>query len=556
VSSTKQVIGVSKKSSVDQVTELQKKLFEREALIDELQWALEEARADSKARSELLMSMGHELRSPLNGIMGMTNLVLETELSTAQRRHLEMASSSAERLLDVVNDIVDFCLLEGGKLELSREDFELGDVLDCDFYLMKWSARQKNIDFFYQIDDDVPGRLNGDPDRLVQVVSSLVDNAIKYTEQGSVTLLINYLGEDKQGRPLVKFSVTDTGIGLSEDQQRAIGEHLRRDYAAHPSTLWGGGLGLSVAAQMVHLAEGEIGMESSPGNGATFWFTWPFAHGAAAPSQSAAANAEESPVAAPFRFDENRVLLAEDEPISRILIETLLAQSGLQVTAVDNGRQAVEEAASGSYQAILMDVEMPIMDGLEATRKIREQERNHGGHLPIIALTAHAMPGDREICLQAGMDDYLTKPVAKEQLYDMLTHYLTSTVLVVDSDPQSRQRLVEFLVESGWRVSLAETPRSAMYEASLGHFDLVLLDMREEMGDLSETPRLIRQLEQYSGRRSLILGLGSNIAGEARLFTYRKSGVDDFIKYPPDFDELRTRIEVHQAGAHTHLGSG
>jgi CheY-like chemotaxis protein len=306
---------------------------------------------------------------------------------------------------------------------------------------------------------------------------------------------------------------------------------------------------------MVHLAEGEIGLESSPGNGATFWFTWPFAHAAAASPESAE-KVEDSAAAASFRFDENRVLLAEDEPISRILIETLLEQSGLQVTAVDSGRLAVEEAASGAYQAVLMDVEMPIMDGLEATRKIREHERSHGGHLPIIALTAHAMPGDRELCLQAGMDDYLTKPVAKEELYDVLTHYLTSTVLVVDSDPQSRQRLVEFLVESGWRVSLAETPRSAMYEASLGHFDLVLLDMREEMGDLSETPRLIRQLEQYSGRRSLILGLGSNLASEARLFTYRKSGVDDFIKYPPDFDELRTRIEAHQAGPDTHPSSG
>jgi signal transduction histidine kinase/CheY-like chemotaxis protein len=556
VSSTKQVNGVAKKSGVDQLAKLEKKLVEREAYIDELKRTVDEARAGGRAKSELLMSMGHEFRNPLNGIMGMTNLVLETELSATQRQHLEMASSSAERLLEVVNDLVDFCLLESGKLELAREDFDLGEALDCDFYLMKWSAIQKNIDFTYQIDDDVPGRLNGDPDRLVQVVSSLVDNAIKYTEQGSVSLLLSYLGTDGQGRALLKFSVTDTGIGLTENQQRAIGERLSQSQAPPPSTFWGGGLGLSVAAQIVHLAEGEIGLESRPGDGTTFWFTWPFAHAADAAVESVGSEQQKSPAAALFRFDEKRVLLAEDEPIGRILIETLLDQAGLQVTAVDNGRLAAEEAASGAYQAVLMDVEMPIMDGLEATRKIRQYERSRGGHVPIIALTAHAMPGDREICLQAGMDDYLTKPVAKEKLYDMLTRYLTSTVLVVDSDPQSRRHLVEFLVESGWRVSLAETPRSAMYEASLGHFDLVLLDMREEMGDLSETPRLIRQLEQYSGRRSLILGLGSNIASEARLFTYRKSGVDEFLRHPLDFDDLRTRIEEHQAVLHTRLVSG
>ncbi len=514
---------------------------------EKLRDTLERVEKESRTKSEFLMSMGHEIRTPMNGIMGMTNLVLETDLSSEQRRHLEMVNASAERLLEVVNDILDYTLIESGSLKLNLEDFNLLESLDCDLYLMKLSARQKNIDLRYRLGRDVPEYLNSDADRLVQVIVNLVNNAIKFTEEGSVTVNIERLGPDSDGGGTLKFSVVDTGIGITPEKQKIISETFHQTYSSYSPKYWGGGLGLTISAQLVRLAGGEIGLESSPGQGATFWFTWKYKQPSGEhplPAKTSAATvAAEQGQGINFMLDGASVLLAEDEPISRILIETLLEQAGLQIEAVEDGKQAVEKALSGKYQAVLMDVQMPVMDGLEATREIRDHERLNGGHLPVIALTAHAMHGDREKCLQAGMDDYLTKPLGKTELFDTLTRYLTSTALVVDGDPGSQQMVVEYLIESGWRVTIAETGRSAMYEASLSPFDLIILDTAMVQGDGVETAKIIRRLEEYSGRRALILGIESGAVDDELERKYKESGVDSFIKRPIDVEELKKQVE-------------
>jgi signal transduction histidine kinase/DNA-binding response OmpR family regulator len=514
---------------------------------DKLRLSLKQVEKDSKTKSEFLTSMGHEIRTPMNGIMGMTNLVLETDLTSDQRRHLEMVNSSAELLLDVVNDILDYTLIESGSLKLNLEDFNLSESLDCDLYLMKLSARQKNIDLEYQLGHDVPEYLNSDADRLVQVIMNLVNNAVKFTEEGTITVNVERLDPDKDGMETLKFSVTDTGIGIPPEKQKIISDTFNQTYTSYSRKFWGGGLGLTISAQLVHLAGGEIGLESSPGQGATFWFTWKYTQPTgelSVPKQTNTATiAVDQSQGTNFMLNGAKVLLAEDEPISRILIETLLEQAGLQIDVVENGKQAVEKALNGDYQAILMDVQMPVMDGLEATREIRNHERQHGGHLPVVALTAHAMHGDREKCLQAGMDDYLTKPLGKSELFDALTRYLTNTALVVDGDPGSQQMVVEFLIESGWRVTIAETGRSAMYEASLSPFDLILLDTAMAQGDGVETAKIIRRLEEYSGRQALILGIESSDAGDELEQKYRESGVNSFIKRPIDISKLKKYIE-------------
>jgi len=515
---------------------------------DKLRLSLKQMEKDSRTKSEFLTSMGHEIRTPMNGIMGMTNLVLETDLTSDQRRHLEMVNSSAERLLDVVNDILDYTLIESGRLKLNLEDFNLSESLDCDLYLMKLSARQKNIDLEYRLGHDVPEYLNSDADRLVQVIMNLVNNAVKFTEEGTITVNVERLDPDKDDMETLKFSVTDTGIGIPPEKQKIITDTFNQTYTSYSRKFWGGGLGLTISAQLVHLAGGEIGLESSPGQGATFWFTWKYTLPSgklSAPKQtsSTATIAADQSQGTNFMLNGANVLLAEDEPISRILIETLLEQAGLQIDVVENGKQAVEKAVNGDYQAILMDVQMPVMDGLEATREIRNHERQHGGHLPVVALTAHAMHGDREKCLQAGMDDYLTKPLGKSELFDVLTRYLTNTALVVDGDPGSQQMVVEFLIESGWRVTIAETGRSAMYEASLSPFDLIILDTAMAQGDGVETAQIIRRLEEYSGRQALILGIESSDAGDELEKKYRESGVNSFIKRPIDIKELKKYID-------------
>jgi signal transduction histidine kinase/DNA-binding response OmpR family regulator len=514
---------------------------------DKLRLSLKQVEKDSKTKSEFLTSMGHEIRTPMNGIMGMTNLVLETDLTSDQRRHLEMVNSSAELLLDVVNDILDYTLIESGSLKLNLEDFNLSESLDCDLYLMKLSARQKNIDLEYQLGHDVPEYLNSDADRLVQVIINLVNNAVKFTEEGTITVNVERLAPGKDGMETLKFSVTDTGIGIPPEKQKIISDTFNQTYTSYSRKFWGGGLGLTISAQLVHLAGGEIGLESSPGQGATFWFTWKYTQPTgelSVPKQTNTATiAVDQSQGTNFMLNGAKVLLAEDEPISRILIETLLEQAGLQIDVVENGKQAVEKALNGDYQAILMDVQMPVMDGLEATREIRNHERQHGGHLPVVALTAHAMHGDREKCLQAGMDDYLTKPLGKSELFDALTRYLTNTALVVDGDPGSQQMVVEFLIESGWRVTIAETGRSAMYEASLSPFDLILLDTAMAQGDGVETAKIIRRLEEYSGRQALILGIESSDAGDELEQKYRESGVNSFIKRPIDISKLKKYIE-------------
>ncbi len=524
------------------IEELEKQVSGTKRQLASLQKRLASAEKESRTKSEFLMSMGHDIRTPMNGIMGMTNLVLESDLTEEQRRHLEMVSASADQLLDVVNDILDFCRIESGVLKFKNEDFTLSDSLDCDLYLMTLAARQKNIDLVYRVDPAVPTCLNSDPDRLVQVIINLVNNAIKFTEKGSVTVSVENIGTDEKDMVVLKFSVTDTGIGIPAEKQQIIIDSFNQDYTSYSRKFWGGGLGLTISGQLVHLAGGEIGLESSPGAGATFWFTWKFGH--PSDDQNRAAGTRDLDIIEPesgFIPPGTRVLLAEDEKISRVLIETLLEQVGLSVSVVENGRQAVDEAFSGNYQAILMDIQMPVMDGLEATREIRNHERQHGGHLPIIALTAHAMHGDREKCLQAGMDDYLPKPLNKDGLFEVLNRHLGNSALLVDGDFISRQMVVEFLIESGWRVTLAETVRSALYQASINHFDFILLDMDEpEQG--VETVEAIRRLEEYSGRHALILGIGTSAISQELLTAYRESGIDDFLQRPLDIALLRRQM--------------
>jgi CheY-like chemotaxis protein len=455
-----------------------------------------------------------------------------------------MVGLSVERLLVVVNEILDFSRIETGELELDPEDFNLKESLDHDLYVLRQTAENKDLQLVCSIAPDVPANVHGDSTRLVQIVTNLVDNAIKFTKCGGVFINIDNVGYDTSNNILLRCIVRDTGCGIATDKLELINHYFRKKTTtqlALPLSVGTTGLGLTVSSQLVRLMGGEIEVESSP-EGTTFRFTLPFKEvvDLAGLEEKATVTMEGIEEEVAYVLRGAKVLLAEDEHINRVLIEAILKQLGVEVTSVTNGGDAVSEACSGAYQLVLMDVQMDDIDGLEATRRIRKYERRQGGHMSIIALTALAMSGDREKCLQAGMDDYLPKPVQRNALIDVLARFLTRRALVVDGDVVSQGIFVRTLVEAGWQVTIAETRRAAMYEASLSHFDLIVFDMSTPRLEGAEGVKIIRRLEEYSGHHTRIFGLGEKM-GQGEL---RKLGFDGYISRPVTKDNILEQLGI------------
>jgi len=501
----------------------------------------------SRVKSLFLENVSHEIRSSMNGVVGMTELVLETELSPVQRTYLEMVETSVDRLIVVVGEILDFSRIENGELELVSEKFALKESLDHDLYILNISAEKKDLGLSCSIDSSVPSYVQGDSARLVQIVTNLVDNAIKYTEKGGISVDIENDGYGKNNDLMLRFSIVDSGGGVEADNLELIRNYFREEVDpknSHPLSLGTGGIGLTVTSQLVKLMGGKIGVESGP-KGSTFWFVLPFKEVAdvSKVEKKASATFENIEEEVSYALRGARVLLAEDEYINRMLVETVLKQLGVEVISVDSGEEAVEKVCNEDFQLVIMDIQMDSLDGLEATRRIRKHEKMNGGHVPIIALTALALAGDRERCLQAGMDDYLAKPVEREEVVNVLSKYLTSTALVVDSDPESQNILVRTLIESGWRVTIAETKRLAMYESSLAHFDMIILDIDNPQLDGYEAVKVIRQLEEYSGNKARVIGLGANVSSEKLL----AAGFDLTLQRPVTKEKIVQKIKTVEA---------
>lgn len=516
--------------------------------------ARERAEQSRKFKEQFLANMSHEIRTPMNAVVGMTNLLLKTDTTPLQLKYLKAIKQSADNLIVIINDILDLSKIEAGRLEFEAVDFSLANAIQGVVDTIMFKTEEKGLYLKTNIEESLPSIVVGDPVRLNQILLNLASNAVKFTEIGGVTMNVSR-GSTHNGKTNIKFSVTDTGIGIPEDRLDAIFESFSQADSTTTRKFGGTGLGLTISKQLVEMQGGHIGVTSIVGTGTTFFFELPFAEGKL--------REELDNVTSKGTLSGNgiHILLAEDNAFNQIVAQDTLESMfpGISIDVVENGKQAIDKLQQRNYNLVLMDLNMPVMGGLEATRAIRLLDGPRKETL-IMAMTASATQEAIQECIEAGMNDYISKPFVPEELEAKITKLLSDTILnetEISFEPNEQLHIL-VVDDNDFNQMVAQDTLNTLFPSAVidealngkiacdkvanGNYDLVLMDINMPVMSGHEATRYIRTELPASCNNVPIMAMTANVE-KFEVDKCLESGMNDYISKPFDPDLLKQKIQ-------------